>query len=171
MKRATLISAKRLAVVALSLSLSLLILGCQTTTEQNTNSKNRLIPLPSYDKVGSSYLMLSEVGHDGAKCPGCVLEGGQLIHVDCQGDGHSCTLSSNVNLFTVGGTIIAMTTDTFGLTSEDFFYMPARSLSTPTIGPEHYLNIPAQVVYRDSAKQQFTFTGLFYSETPAYNNF
>ena len=171
MKRTTLISAKRLAVVALSLSLSLLILGCQTTTEQNTNSKNRLIPLPSYDKVGSSYLMLSEVGHDGAKCPGCVLEGGQLIHVDCQGDGHSCTLSSNVNLFTVGGTIVAVTTDTVGLTSEDFFNMPARSLSTGEGGNSAYLNIPPQLVERDTATLQFTLTGLFYTNKPEYNNF
>lgn len=170
MKRTTLISAKRLAVVALSLSLSLLILGCQTTTEQNTNSKNRLIPLPSYDKVGSSYLMLSEVGHDGAKCPGCVLEGGQLIHVDCQGDGHSCTLSSSVNLFTVGGTIVAVTTDTFGLTNLAFFNMPPRSLSTGEGGSTAYLNIPAQLVERDTATLQFTFTGLVYSEKPWYNN-
>lgn len=171
MKRTTLISAKRLAVVALSLSLSLLILGCQTTTEQNTNSKNRLIPLPSYDKVGSSYLMLSEVGHDGAKCPGCVLEGGQLIHVDCQGDGHSCTLSSNVNLFTVGGTIVAVTTDTFGLTNQNFFNMPERSLSTGEGGSTAYLNIPAQLVERDTTTLQFTFTGLFYTDKPGYNNF
>ncbi len=171
MKRTTLISAKRLAVVALSLSLSLLILGCQTTTEQNTNSKNRLIPLPSYDKVGSSYLMLSEVGHDGAKCPGCVLEGGQLIHVDCQGDGHSCTLSSSVNLFTVGGTIVAVTTDTVGLTNEDFFNMPPRSLSTGETGSTAYLNIPPQLAERDTATLQFTFTGLFYTDKPAYNNY
>ena len=115
--------------------------------------------------------MLSEVGHDGAKCPGCVLEGGQLIHVDCQGDGHSCTLSSNVNLFTVGGTIVAVTTDTVGLTSEDFFNMPARSLSTGEGGNNAYLNIPAQLVERDTATLQFTFTGLFYTNKPEYNNF
>jgi hypothetical protein len=82
-----------------------------------------------------------------------------------------CSTSAAVTLQQIGTAITATTTDTFGLTSEDYFYMPARSLSTPTIGPEHYLNIPAQVVYRDSAKQQFTFTGLFYTDKPAYNNF
>ena len=29
---------------------------------------------------------------------------------------------------------------------------------------------PEQMVYRDTASQQFTFTGLFFSETAAYSN-
>ncbi len=169
MKRTTLVSAKRLAVAALSLSL--LILGCQTTTEQNSNGMNKLIPLTSNDKTGSSYLMVSQVGHDGSNCPGCVIDAGQYIHVNCQGYGNKCILSSNVNLISVGTDITATTTDTFGLTSLDFFNMPARSLSTGESGNNAYLNIPAQLVERDSATLQFTFTGLFYTNKPEYNNF
>ncbi len=37
-------------------------------------------------------------------------------------------------------------------------------------GVYSYLNIPAQLVYRDPATLQFTFTGLFFSNTAAYAN-
>ena len=33
-----------------------------------------------------------------------------------------------------------------------------------------FLNIPAQLVCRDTATKQFTFTGLFFSNTAAYTN-
>jgi hypothetical protein len=49
--------------------------------------------------------------------------------------------------------------------------MPARSLSTGEGGSTAYLNIPAQLVERDTTTLQFTFTGLFYTDKPAYNNF
>ena len=32
------------------------------------------------------------------------------------------------------------------------------------------VNIPSQMVYRDSTTLQFTFTGLFFSTLPAYEN-
>ena len=62
-------------------------------------------------------------------------------------------------------------TDTFGLTSADFFLMPDRSLSyTDENNNRIFLNIPEQLVYRDTTTLQFTFTGLFFSTTAAYNN-
>ena len=115
--------------------------------------------------------MVSQVGHDGSKCPGCVIESGQFIHVNCQGDGNLCNITTSVTLQQVGAAITATTTDTFGLTSLDFFNMPARSLSTGESGNNAYLNIPAQLVERDTATLQFTFTGLFYTNKPEYNNF
>ena len=62
--------------------------------------------------------------------------------------------------------------DTFGLTSEDFFLMPARSLYYYTEDNNNhvYLNIPEQMVYRDTATLQFTFTGLFLTNVPEYSN-
>ncbi len=80
------------------------------------------------------------------------------------GDGHICLTSAAVSLNQVGADLTATTTDTFGLTSEDFFNMPDRSLNYTDE------NIPAQQVYRDSVTQQFTFTGLFFSNTAAYTN-
>ena len=87
------------------------------------------------------------------------------------GDGHYCRLASAVQLQQVGTAVTATTTDTFDLTSEDFFLMPDRSLNyTDEKGHRIFLNIPEQMVYRDTATLQFTFTGLFFSETAAYSN-
>ena len=93
------------------------------------------------------------------------------IHIDCQGSGNECTVSTNVILSDNSSYISAVTTDTFGLTDQSFFNMPARSLySEDEKGQPVYLNIPAQLVYRDSTTLQFTFTGLYYTESPDYTN-
>jgi hypothetical protein len=34
-----------------------------------------------------------------------------------------------------------------------------------------YLNIPEQLVFRDTATLQFTFTGLFFTDAPEYTNY
>ena len=87
------------------------------------------------------------------------------------GDGHYCAYATAVQLQQIGATITATTTDTFNLTSEDFFLMPNRSLGfKDDKGNPVFLNIPGQMVYRDTATLQFTFTGLFYSTTAAYSN-
>ena len=87
------------------------------------------------------------------------------------GDGHYCRLASAVQLQQVGTAVSATTTDTFDLTTEDFFLMPDRSLNyTDENNNRIFLNIPGQMVYRDTATLQFTFTGLFFSETAAYSN-
>jgi len=79
--------------------------------------------------------------------------------------------SSNMTLQSFNGEITATTTDTFGLTTEDFFNMPDRSLSyTDENNNRVYLNIPEQLVFRDTATQQFTFTGLFFTTVPEYTN-
>ena len=155
--------------------MSMMIMSSSCTEErndQNFENPNRMIEISSDGNKGMQYLFSFQVGHLSSDCKNsCIMIGGVTMHKNCMGYGHVCNRTASVFFQQIGTSIVATTTDTFGLTSEDFFYMPARSLSTPTIGPEHYLNIPAQVVYRDSAKLQFTFTGLFYSETPAYSNF
>ena len=96
---------------------------------------------------------------------------GQLVHVNCIGTGDDCLRTAAVQLQQVGTEISATTTDTFDLTSDDFFLMPDRSLSyTDEKNNRIFLNIPGQMVYRDTTTLQFTFTGLFFSETAAYSN-
>ena len=157
-------------LLGLFLLLMLFLPGCQKQIEPEVPD-NRIINVSSDEKTGGNYLLVCFLGHDGSKCPGCVLRDGQLIHVNCQGAGSACATSSSVTLQQVGTAITATTTDTFGLTSLDFFNMPARSLSTGESGNNAYLNIPAQLVERDTATLQFTFTGLFYTNKPEYNNF
>ena len=138
--------------------LAVLILGAcekedtQTATRQQKH--NRVVALPSDGKTGDSFLLQMCIGHDGKNCNGCV-----------------CATSAAVQFQINGPVFSATTTDTFDLTSEDFFLMPDRSLDyMDDKGNPIYLNIPGQMVYRDSTTLQFTFTGLFFSEGPAYEN-
>ena len=161
-------------VFTLSLLAVILLGACEKmdqTGESNKSSNNRVVVIPSDGKTGSTILLLTEIGHDAKTCNGCVLVGGQLIHLDCMGDGHYCAYATAVQLQQIGTAITATTTDTFDLTSEDFFLMPNRSLGfKDDKGNPVFLNIPGQMVYRDTATLQFTFTGLFYSTAAAYSN-
>ena len=129
-----------------------------------------LIPVESNAKTGNQYVLFSFMGHDGSKCPGCLSFHGQLIHVDCQGEGSACRTSSIVSLsYDLDNNLIATTVDTFGFTNLDILNMPSRSFSLETgPGVYTYLNIPAQLVFRDTSTMQFTFTGLSFSNRPLY---
>ena len=150
----------------------LLIQSCgKTVVNQNDfqGLNNRLIPLESGSKeVG--YLLVTTIGHLYSDCGGkCVTIDGIQCHVDCMGEGNVCRQATSVVLNQIGTAVTATTTDTFDLTSEDFFLMPSRSLDYVNEKGIHiFLNIPGQMVYRDTATQQFTFTGLSFSETALY---
>lgn len=134
-------------------------------------ARNRVVVIPSESKTGNTTLLVTMIGHNAKDCTGCVVVDGHLTHVNCQGAGNYCSVSAAVNLQQTGMTFTATTTDTFDLTSEDFFLMPDRSLNyRDEKGNIIFLNIPAQLVYRDSTTRQFTFTGLSFSEKAAYNN-
>lgn len=149
----------------------LFMVACQKGNNPPTPdySSNRLIMEYKNEEKTSSYLMLTQIGHDGKNCSGCVLFEGKRIHKDCQGHGNYCRKAVSVVIDTVGALVTATTTDTFGLTSEDFFLMPARSLNyTDTNNNRVFLNIPAQLIYRDTTTLQFTFTGLSFTSSPLY---
>ena len=158
-------------IIGIMMVMSFIQMACHKEEANQTDRENRVVSIQGSGKpAGTTYFYFS-IGHDGAKCPGCIYRHGQWIHENCQGYGNLCNTSASITLQQVGTAITATTTDTFGLTSEDFFNMPARSLSTGESGNNAYLNIPAQLVERDTATLQFTFTGLFYTNKPEYNNF
>lgn len=150
----------------------LLIQSCEKT-EINQNDlsvlNNRLIPLES-DSKEAGYLMVTTIGHLYSDCGGkCVTIDGIQRHVDCMGEGNICRQATSVVLNQVGPAVTATTTDTFDLTSEDFFLMPDRSLEyVDEKGSHIFLNIPGQMVYRDTVTKQFTFTGLSFCNTALY---
>jgi len=145
--------------------------SCQHETMSRISGDNLVIPMQTREKTNAAYLLIVTLGHDGKNCPGCILSNGKWIHVDCQGHGRACLTSAAVVLNQTGTIVTATTTDTFGLTSEDFFLMPDRSLDYEDDKGNHlFLNIPSQMVYRDTATQQFTFTGLSFSNAAAYSN-
>jgi len=148
--------------------------SCEKTTDTQGEGyllDNKVIPLPTETK-GSGYLLTVRIGHSINDCGGsCITINGKPFHFNCMGYGHVCLSSAAVSLNQVGADLTATTTDTFGLTSEDFFNMPDRSLSyMDENNNEIFLNIPAQLVLRDPATQQFTFTGLFFSDAAEYTN-
>ena len=148
--------------------------SCQKSGLDNPQplSPNRVIPIHTTDaKTAGQYWLSSEIGHDGKDCPGCVMYYGKRIHRDCMHHGNYCRFVARVTLDTVGTDISATTLDTFDLTSEDFFMMPNRSLNyTDENNNLIYLNIPEQLIFRDTATRQFTFTGLYFSDGPVYTN-
>lgn len=150
--------------------MALLFVGCQKR-EAFDRVPNRFIPEQSDAKSSNMFSLWFFAGHDGDKCPGCITIAGHTMHKDCQGHGNKCRKSSSIILQQSGTDITATTVDTFDLTSENFFAMPDRSLEYIDANNEKiYLNIPAQTVYRDTATLQFTFTGLYFSNSAAYSN-
>ena len=161
--------------LTLTLLAALLLYACEkedTQTVTHEQSLNRVIALPDDGKTGNSTALLAmAIGHSSNDCKGCIMMNGHVFHIDCMGNGNYCATIAAVQLQQIGTAVTATTTDTFDLTSEDFFLMPDRSLNyTDEKGGRIFLNIPEQMVYRDTATQQFTFTGLFFSETAAYSN-
>jgi len=156
------------------LAIALLFCSCVkegTPVATQEQSPNRVITIPGNGKTSGSTILQMRIGHNGKNCSGCVMYNGRLVHVNCMGDGNYCGASVSVQLQQIGTAITATTTDTFDLTSEDFFLMPDRSLNyRDEIGNPVFLNIPEQMVYRDTATQQFTFTGLFISDDVVYTN-
>ncbi len=161
--------------LTLTLLAALLLYACEkedTQTVTHEQSLNRVIALPDDGKTGNSTALLAmAIGHRSNDCKGCIMMNGHVFHIDCMGNGNYCATIAAVQLQQIGTAVTATTTDTFDLTSEDFFLMPDRSLNyTDEKGRRIFLNIPEQIVYRDTATLQFTFTGLSFSETAAYSN-
>ena len=160
-------------VLTFTLLAAVLFGACEKESKHTTQelSSNRVINIPAYGKTAGSTILMMSIGHDGKNCKGCVFENGQLRHMDCMGEGNYCATATSVHIQQIGPAVTATTTDTFDLTTEDFFLMPNRSLDYEDEKGNHiFLNIPGQMVYRDTATQQFTFTGLFYSSAAAYSN-
>jgi len=157
-------------VLKLTILAAILFVACGKDNAESCHSSwNRVVPSDS--KTASSMVLFVHIGHEAKGCNGCVYTHGEWIHVDCMGFGNYCATSSSVQLQQVGTALTATTTDTFDLTSEDFFLMPDRSLEFEVDkGVYEYLNIPEQLVWRDSATLQFTFTGLSFTSIPLYYN-
>lgn len=163
---------KKIVFAYLSALLLFCFSQCAKPVERSTQvSQGSIYPIFSNEK-DITYQMTMYIGHSGKNCPGCIkVDDNTYVHVDCQGRGYECSVSANVVLSGNSYNLTAVTTDTFGLTDQSLFNMPDRSLLTEDEkGQPVYLNIPAQLVYRDSITLQFTLNGLYYSASAAYDN-
>lgn len=172
------ISMKKSNVLVL-LAATILMVGCNKMDNNVTKNPKpdnyATVGTPLSKEGGKPIEITISVGHNANECTGCIYSNGHLGHADCQGWGDACVIT--IRLWPIGGqpkggTFSAVVDTVWSLTTEDFFNMPDRSLTVLDATSENqaYLNIPAQLVYRDSLTHQFTFTGLFYSDKAAYCN-
>lgn len=167
-------------IVLTFLSAVMVMAACNKVSYTSSNG-----PLPeNYAKVdnssskedGTPIEITYTVGHTASDCNNsCIVLNGVPTHADCQGRGNACKVT--IVIWPIGGqpkgpTFNAVVDTVWDLTLEDFFLMPARSLTVIGANPDTtmYLNIPGQLLFRDTTTQRFTFTGLFYSSTPEYSN-
>ncbi|MBO7647422.1 MAG: hypothetical protein J6S56_04925 [Bacteroidales bacterium] len=144
--------------------------ACERPDSELKTHTDYVTPVAGQDR-STFYWVITHLGHDGRNCSGCVTINGEKMHLDCMNYGDKCCKVSKVVLENLPSGLAATTVDTFDLTSEDFFNMPARSLNyTDGDNNRVYLNIPPQLVWRDTATLQFTFTGLSITESPLYTN-
>jgi hypothetical protein len=165
--------------VSVFLAATILMVACNkmdNNVNKNPKPDNYAMVGNSFSKEDGPIEITYRVGHDASECNySCVILNGIAGHADCQGFGEACVIT--IRLWPIGGqpkggTFSAVVDTVWSLTTEDFFNMPDRSLTVLDATSENqaYLNIPAQLVYLDSATHQFTFTGLFYSDKAAYCN-
>lgn len=164
--------------VFILLAAAILMVACNKVDNNGNNGlkpDNYATTYGLSKEEGSPIEITYRVGHSIEECNGCIYGNGIPGHADCQGWGDACVVT--IRIWPIGGqpkggTFSVVVDTVWSLTSEDYFNMPNRSLTVLDAPSENeaYLNIPAQLAYRDSVTQQFTFTGLFFSETPEYTN-
>ncbi len=160
--------------VWLLLVLSCLLLSCNKTAQKESlkDYQHKIVPIEDGSK-SNSFMIATRVGHLRENCKnGCVSVGGQKYHADCRLFGNYCLMLTQVTLSQFGAMLTATTIDSTELTSDDFYMIPDRSLyaGRDEKGNDLWLNIPEQTSYRDSVTRQFTFTGLYYSNSQVYQN-
>lgn len=154
--------------------LVVLFSSCKKKFQGENYYSNVATRIESSTKYSSIYNLTIYCGHDRSICKNsCITINGVNTHIDCMGFGNLCTANFAVRTTMVANNDYTATTlDSTALKGEDFFSMPSRSLFVEydDKNNEVWLNIPAQLVYRDSTTLLFTFTGLYYSNSQIYAN-
>lgn len=122
-------------------------------------------------KEGQIYGITISLGHSATNCSGCVMTGGTLKHVDCQGAGNACRIKTIMSVSTTEKSVYhyGIVNDPDELTDEDSFLMPDRSFYIIGLNGE-FLNIPEQVAFRDEETGAFIFYDIFFSDYQAFEN-
>lgn len=124
------------------------------------------------------YKMKVKVGHEASMCsPGCIYINGRYFHLDCMGQGNKCTVTGTVKL-TFETTVSDITyykgttLYEYELTAEDYFLFPERSLwvYNEFTGTECWMNVPKQLLTRDSITNQFIFYGIYFTDKQVFIN-
>jgi len=146
-----------------------------SNTEISISKQNEATWIPSGENSKKWWLILKFcVGHTSEQCGGrCLKFFGENYHADCRGLGNVCNLTSCVEVaedFTLDEVVLILKDlDLFG--SFEIFPFPDRSLmiTNPQNNTELWLNIPEQVLYKDSTLQ-VVFQNVWFSEEPELEN-
>ena len=160
--------------IFIALCLILTLCTCHKAEKTSIESYESAAVLLDSDAKESNYSIIIALGHHISECGGkCIYVYGRWTHFDCMSYGNACAASTIVRLVqNSGNDYTATTLGSTALTNEDFFNMPSRSLFVgyDDKNNEVWLNIPAQLVFRDSTTRQFAFNGLYYTPSAAYEN-
>ena len=121
------------------------------------------------------FKIVIKVGHSAADCGNkCVKIFGEQGHINCRGFGNVCNKTFDA-IYSIGSngedlTLILKDPDVFG---EDLdFDLPDRTLfiTNPLNNNELWLNIPEQLLKRDSIGIPFAIHNIWFSENPELEN-
>jgi len=147
-----------------------------TDTEINEPAQNEATWIIGDDSSKGFWLRLKIfVGHTADQCGGkCIKLFGKYYHADCRGFGYICQFDVEA---TVLGDIsenelrlILTDHDAFG--DFDIFTLPDRSLyiTNPQNSSEQWLNIPEQILLRDSSAIEVIIQNVWFSEEQELEN-
>lgn len=158
--------------IVFAIIMGLTITACSEKESQfQKTSEHTATLLASDSKQATNYFILAKCGHLAKDCNNsCTTSGGLIFHVDCTGAGNICDIAGYIAVTPMPNSNFyqAVTTGKGDFTGGDFFLMPDRSLAIE--GDEYFLNIPEQLIFRDSVSGQFTLNDLFYTNYQYFDN-
>ncbi|NVN94257.1 MAG: hypothetical protein HXX18_03130 [Bacteroidetes bacterium] len=126
-----------------------------------------------------NYVLNSRAGHSSSECGGsCIVFGGVKKHINCQGFGSSCGLKASVRIRNAeadsSNNYVAVGLNDYEPTDEDVYLMPARSFYVEdknTVNGYIWLNIPEQLLERDTLSKQFIYYKISFTQEALFENF
>jgi hypothetical protein len=115
------------------------------------------------------------VGHTAAQCGGrCVKILGEPMHLDCRGFGNICNHVAEVQLYEdpLNGELMLILTDDEMFGDLEIFPFPDRSfyITNPQNNLEFWLNVPEQILMKDSSEMEIIIRNAWFSEGQELEN-
>jgi len=143
--------------------------------ENNYLKRNEATWISSNNSSKGFWLNLKiYVGHTAEQCGGrCVKLFGKPMHIDCRGIGHICERLITVELQTnENNELMLILSDEDIFAEYDIFPFPDRSLciTNPQNNDDLWLNIPEQILLKDSTFLKVIIENIWFSEEPELEN-
>jgi len=114
------------------------------------------------------------IGHTAEQCGNkCLMIFGQNYHADCRGFGNICNYNFSAEIFEyLYNEFILVLWDIDELEELEIFSLPDRSLyiTNPQNNSDLWLNIPEQILVKDSTLMQFVIQNIWFSDEPELEN-